>query len=233
MAVIPSYGHMRHTLTFNLFVGATQEDIAEFTFWTQVQDYSSGPITWDEACQSAADGVWDAWAAHGTPDYFHSNVRLLNVKSARMDLAGKTQNEGQSTGGDAWVGTASSTSLPWQVSMAVSLYSYTPGTFISNARRRRGRFYLPPPSAIALAGDGSGLLAAATVTDVLGSMHDFLEAVAAVQDSGGDALGLLPVVYSREAGQDYAVTDLAMDTRADSQRRRANRQVGTRSVVAL
>jgi hypothetical protein len=187
-------------------------------------DYTTGDFTWDQACQSIADGSWDAFVSNMPDGWWHSNVKLSSVKASRISPAGLTLNVAVSVGGTAWAGTAGQSCMPWQVAWVVSLYTYTPGTFIPNGRRRRGRFYLPPPCTLVLDSSGSGLASAAATADVLDGSHDFLEAVRMTPPPGEDlGVGNI-IVFSRAGAQQYDVTDLQIDTRLDTQRRRANRE---------
>ena len=121
-----------------------------------------------------------------------------------------------------WVGTSTQPSLPWETSLCVSLYCYPRGTFQPNARRRRGRFYLPPMSSAVLASNNSGFVADNVAHGVLSQMHDFC------RDAWQSYLGVDEAhlgVFSRADSTVYPVVQISLDAKIDSQRRRQNREI--------
>jgi hypothetical protein len=111
--------------------------------------------------------------------------------------------------------------LPWETSLAASLYTYPRGTFVPQARRKRGRFYLPPMGADQLDASNSGFFPDATIDAMLAEIVGFL------QDSRETDVGAVTGtlgVFSRVDGVIRDVIQVSMDAKYDSQRRRQNRE---------
>jgi hypothetical protein len=159
-------------------------------------------------------------------DFFSSAVELQQTIAGRYDTAEHVLNEQShvSSLGD-WVG-ADTHSLPWQTTMCVNIYSYTPGTFIPHNRRRRGRIYLPPMGVNALAADFSGEMVAGLTTTMLGYVKNYFQGYSST--AAGWTLGVL----SRVASHLYTATDLTTDDKFDTQRRRVKSEPATRAVVS-
>ena len=211
------------TWLFNLSALTVEEDIAEFSIW--VEPVAS--ITdWDTELLRYAEAGLDAWTSEMPPAYWATNVSLGSVKATHFNPAGHTTNEQVAVPSTPWVGIDASAALPWETSVACSLYTYTPGTFIPNGKRRRGRFYLPPMAASILDHSNTGFFDNATINTLLTHCHDFVGKVAL--DFPGVAHTQTPSVFSRVDSHLYMVTDIVIDAKIDSQRRRQNREVAGR-----
>jgi hypothetical protein len=167
-----------------------------------------------------------SWLGNVHPDFFSAAVELEQTIAGHYDASEHVLNEQShvSASGD-WVGTDAH-SLPWQTTMCVNIYSYTPGTFIPNNRRRRGRVYLPPMGTDALANDFSGEMVAGLTTTILGYVKAYFQGYSTT--SAGWTLGVL----SRVASHLYTATDLTTDDKFDTQRRRVKSEPATRAVLS-
>jgi len=214
------------TWTFQLDAGGAGQDIAELSLHHGGTSFEPP----DDQLNNLAQGGYNAWADNMTPTRFAAAVTLAGVKTYRYDAAGHVIGIGSYQDPAPWHGTSTSPCLPWETSLALSLYTYPRGSFVPNPRRRRGRIYLPPMSSAQLELANSGYYSDSDLPNLFEELHDF------VQNSGDDALGvaLAPlVVFSRVAEALYPVTDLYIDARFDSQRRRENAQVAGKLHIEL
>lgn len=218
-----------NTLTiwnFQMDLDTTPTEIAQLGVWSSPGDgFPTSDADWDTYLDNLSQAAADAWQSEMDAENFAAELSLKNCKSIHYDASGATANEGQNAPATPWAGTGGA-ALPWQCAQVVSLYSYTPGSFIPFARRRRGRVYLPGLATAMMASDGLGLL---NSTKATGNRDDFkatLHAVATTMSTPGR--GFIPMVYSRVAAHLYAVTDLATDVKVDTQRRRADKLTAAR-----
>lgn len=111
------------------------------------------------------------------------------------------------------------TSLPYEVSMCVTLLTDTRGA------RGRGRFYLPPLGTAAMGAKGrySSMIPGMIAQDI----DAFFEAMRTAHPA------LRPVVVSQAAGQLHQITSISVGDVPDSQRRRRNAQSETRAQSGL
>lgn len=213
------------TFEFSLNRVGTNEDIALFDLSFSGVD---GAEYNDTELASAAQGGINSWIANSTKTYWTTNVQFSFVTATNYLANGHINHQQRVPVGATWVGTSDPPALPWETSLAVSLYTYPRGTFVSNGRRKRGRFYLPPMASSALDPSNSGYLHDSSVGPLLSDMHDFL---AAAGESGvGVPVGVLGV-YSRVDGVVRDVSELSLDAKFDSQRRRQNRESAGYDVV--
>lgn len=184
----------------------------------------------DDQLNSIAEGAYKAWDDNaGSGDYTNAVV-LASTKSYRYNDAGYVIGIGSFSPDDKWIGTASGASLPWETSLVLSLYSYERGTFVQNPRRKRGRIYLPPMAASRLDTSNSGYYQDSQVDTLLGQLGAFVE------DAEKDALGVAlapPVVFSRVGQALYQITDLYLDAKFDSQRRRERSETAGKAHLSL
>jgi hypothetical protein len=113
------------------------------------------------------------------------------------------------------------TSLPYEVARCISLYSYDPGTFVPDGRRRRNRFFLPPESVSSMGENGlydndSTNLVAIAVDAYL----EALQGTHVVAGAGVVAFYRLATVSQVGAGRADQVEYSAVGHVPDSQRRR-------------
>lgn len=143
---------------FDLYsAGAAVETASVGLHATRVHN-TGNPVSWEDDLQTWCDEHADIWATNYGPmkGITSAAVHLSNVELYLIDAAtGKATSKGMAecTGDAAWVGTVTQ-GLPFQCSLVVSTYGYTPGGFTTDAPAKRGRYYLPPFSDDALDGDG-------------------------------------------------------------------------------
>jgi hypothetical protein len=205
------------TFDFPLTRAGTQEDHAEFTLWID----GDGTEPDDANLHSLAIGAGNAWTSNVPNLRWCNNVTLGSITATSYLADGHILRQ-QSVGpGTGWTGAAADPALPWETSLCISLYTYPRGTFVSHGKRKRGRFYLPPMAAAMLDSSNSGYFPDGNVDSQLGYMHDFLADVN--QDMEGVGVGTLSV-FSRVDSVLRPVTQISMDAKYDSQRRRQNRE---------
>ena len=202
---------------FELNRVGTSEDIAIFGLWMDGDGAEFG----DAELAHLAAGGEIAWREHMTPDFWASNVTLSSVTATSFLANGNVLAQQQSVPETPWVGTNSTAALPWETALAVSLYTYPRGTFVSHAGRKRGRIYLPPMASAMLDSSNSGYLDNGAISSVLADMHVFL-GLAGNSDEGVP-VGQLSV-FSRTDSVLRHVSQLSLDAKFDSQRRRENRE---------
>jgi hypothetical protein len=208
-----------YTYVFTLSRAGTPEDVAEMSFWA-IPDPA---ITdWDPFLADQAEAAYNAWATHMHTDRWATNVQLTSVRARHFTPAGKTDHEQVFVPSPGWKGSSASGSMPWETSFCVSLYTYTPGGFILHPRRRRGRMYLPPMSSDQLDNSNSGYFLNSDVATFLGEIESWLQACQS--DKLGGAGVQRPSVFSRVDSHLYQWTDVVIDAKFDSQRRRQNRE---------
>lgn len=205
------------TFDFPLNRAGTEEDHAEFSVWID----GDGTEPDDANLHSLAIGAHNAWTANVPNLRWCNNVRLGSVIATSYLSTGHILRQQAYSGDDAWVGAAADPALPWETSLAVSLYTYPRGTFVSHGRRKRGRFYLPPMAASMLDSSNSGYFPDGNIDSQLGYMKAFLGDVN--QDMVGVPVGTLSV-FSRMDSTLRPVTQITLDAKYDSQRRRQNRE---------
>lgn len=232
MSLVSNVVRLSHL--FNLKGPSGVEDQAEFSTWWAFDD-AHLPSDWNGDLQAFATGAYAAWAAHADDSVFRTSVELNSVKAAHLNASMHTQHEQEHTPSTKWAGTSTAASLPWQVSLCIGLYTYTPGSFIPDARTRRGRIYLPPMTSAVLDIPTKGTLSDSRVADTLTWINDMVLAIAAIElPSTGQ--GLAPGVVSRYLNKVKrstptfnVLTDFAADGVLDSQRRRTHQEIKVRS----
>jgi hypothetical protein len=210
---------------FEFNLSSTATEIAEIGFWASVDaETPADSAAWDTFLQALATFAVDQWHTSMPQDHFCADLSLSHVKAVHYDSAGHTLNEKQATPSSSWAGTGGA-ALPWQIAQVIGLYSYTPGTFISNARQRRGRVYLPGLSSALMAASGgtggSGLLDVTKAEAMRDGVNDLLNAIYAHFVGGSNVW--TPCVFSRVGSHLWPITDLTTDVKADTQRRRTNK----------
>lgn len=211
------------TFDFALTRAGTTEDHAEFTLWID----GDGTEADDTMLESLGHGAAKAWTDNVPNLRWCDNVSLRTVTATAYLANGHILRQQEVPPDVAWVGAAAHPALPWETSLAVSLYTYPPGTFVTDGKRKRGRFFVPPMAALTLDSSNSGYFSDGNMASQLGYMHDFLAAVN--QNAVGVPVGTLSV-FSRMDSVCRHVTWIAMDAKFDSQRRRQNRETAGRLV---
>lgn len=203
---------------FTLSRVGTAEDIAEFGVWWEPV---ASVTDWDTFLFDQATIAWEAWVSAQNHSFWGPNVILAKVTAVHYDTTGHTLNEQVFNAGTPWVGSSTASALPWETSLAVSLYTYPRGTFTTNGRRKRGRYYLPPMSAGVLDASDSGYFDNTLVSALLSAQHTFL--IAAGKDIAGVHV-LDCSVLSKVDDILRPVVQISLDAKFDSQRRRENRE---------
>lgn len=219
---------MQATLEFSLSKGGAAQDIAEFSIWATADPWPTGDTDKQAFLEEMAQEVYEAWADAVTAGNWHTNLRLENVTTRIPNADGSTALRAAYSPVSKWAGSAAATQLPWQVATVISLYCYTPGGFVPQARSKRGRYYLPPPTTGWLNNLGEGTIADSMVSDLVDEQSTFLTVLSGdhTYDSGGVSIttALTLVVVSRQHTYATPVSFIRVDNRFDTQRRRANRE---------
>jgi hypothetical protein len=238
--LVPDNG-IHITWEFGLSQGGSQTEVAEFSVNFRLYDLlgfvePTTPPT-DTQKQAIVEllcvSAYQAWATHMLAANFPASLKLVQVRAAFNDTANHTTQEAISVPGTLWVGTATQ-SLPWQLAFCISNYAYTPGSFASDAKNRRGRCYLPPFGVGELTSHDDGQVASADVIGLLSFWDAMITAVTATDLSSSGLTGFQakPGVLSPTKHLFYPTLYWRADGIVDTQRRRRNREVGAYQVLA-
>lgn len=211
--------NVKVTWKFQLRLGSADTEIAEIGVWGIAEDSPIAGSDWNTYLTALATRAAANWSSNVTAGNYSSHLRFGTCIATHYGLDGKTAYEQSVVHTPTWVGSGGN-SLPWQCAQVVGLYSYTPGTFIANARRRRGRVYLPGLSTSVLNSDGSGLMTDAAATAQMTDFNALLKSLHHTPIVGSFAF--IPAVYSRVANHLYPITDVTTDVKVDTQRRRTH-----------
>lgn len=188
--------------------------------------FTSG--TWNNASEAVGAGaVWIArfLTVNGIRNVFAPNIVHTSVRCVTYNSDGSTQSAvtlpiTPITGGS----TSDTNSLPFEVSPCITLRTATA------TARGRGRFYLPPPVRSQVGGDGifNSTLVSTGTTGAAGA------AAEAMNNFKTNNPGV-PVVISKVGGviATHAITSVEIGNVPDSQRRRRNRLVETRTSATV
>lgn len=212
---------------FSLNRAGTVEDIAVFGLWMNTPGSAEYG---DDELGHCAHGGYKAWADEVDTGYWTDAVTLESVTASSYLANGHTLHEQNYVPSTPWQGAGPAPSLPWETAMAISLYTYPRGTFVTNGKRKRGRFYLPPFSASTLDHSNSGYFLDSNFHTFVANMRAFL--VAAQDDELGVPVGALGV-FSRMDSVIRPVVQVSADAKIDSQRRRQNRETAGTYEVAF
>jgi hypothetical protein len=226
------------TYNFGLSNGSVAIENASPSVWTLSTANPVIDADWNTTLLEQAVAAYNGWADHIDGNKWENSVELSNVTCRLTDIHDKTLlKQVYIPSSSPWVGTDTSGSLPWQCSLCVSTYSYLRGTYIPNRRRRSGRFYMPPNSISVLAFVDDGLVAPETLATWLPELHTAFKASQIATYSATPAYEPILVINSRGPFKDplvepdtFAVVQLSMDNKIDTQRRRTK---GLESVYAI
>lgn len=207
-------------------------EVAEFGMWGQLAGGDLGPAEWDPWLQDLAQLAVDKWSADISPGFYSHGAKLKQCRAIRADAAGHTVNEQVATPGTPWSGDATHNSLPWASTLVVSLYTYTPGSFIAHAGRRRGRVYPPPLNVSIITSTNQGTVSSADALSYLNDFKGWLSDVSGAPVGSSVTTWILGVL-SVTGDMWNHVTDLAVDTKIDTQRRREKSQPAVRQSVSF
>lgn len=118
---------------------------------------------------------------------------------------------------------------PAQISAVLSLFGYTPGAFVAEAPRKRGRVFLGPLAQSALA--NTGKLDNGFITGQQNSWAAMFRSIAALPATAGYTFR--PIIWSRAGRFMTPIVGVRVDDRVDIQRRRARTVATTKTYVAL
>lgn len=185
--------------------------------------FNPGDLDLEESAAALAGRAAGAWKAgfDARVGDFPSSVVLANTAAYHvLEAAGPTDafSTGPVSGGDSWAGTAAD-SLPWETTLVMTTECIPVGTFQPQARRKRGRMYLPPMSPTVLAGT-EGFILNTKLPQLLTASLAWLEAW------NDEVLGTQTraVVLSRTGAMATDIDHLSCDYQVDLQKRRQNRQ---------
>lgn len=185
--------------------------------------WSGGGLSMDEQAATLAGRAAAAWKAgfDGHTSWFGSGVVLAKTAAYHV-IEGPGPSDHWSSGpvasDETWSGSGAD-SLPWECSLVITTEAIPAGTNVPNARRRRGRIYLPPMSPTVLAGVNGFILNTAQPT-IMAAALAWLEAW---NDEVSGAQTRV-VVLSRRGAMQTDVDHVSMDSQLDLQKRRQNRQ---------
>lgn len=212
-------------MQFSLKQAGAELDVAECDTWWQVGAPTT-PASWPTFLQEFAQAAIDGWIAEVNHSFFPNSVSLKAAVASRCDDIGHVVDEKVvATSSGDYTGTGGN-SLPWQIANAVGLYSYEPGTFVSNQRRKRGRIYLPPQASSELSDPDTGEMVPAVATAIMEAINNWIVSVESAAYSGPPTVVPGLVVLSlgpyTTAGSPavYPVTWVRTDSVWDTQRRR-------------
>jgi hypothetical protein len=227
-------------VVFGFDLGSTPpQEIAQMGFYLRYEDDVTGPpgIVWADATPTLANLMSQKFTTfwEDVRGLFHAEVSPSYVKTTHLDENGHALDVATAPL-TANNGTSGVKSLPYEVSCAVTLYGYDPGSFVPDSKRRRGRFYLPPMSTTTMGDNGRY---SAGAIDTLGSgVTDWLNDVQGTREvsigaPNGTGYWRLVTVSSVGAGRWDQVFASSIGDVPDAQRRRRNHQVETRRFAAI
>ena len=225
-------------INFDVSYNGTPTETASIGWHGTRVHFTGNTVDWDQNLQYVANSIRDYW----NDDLSALKSRTGSVCVARdvelyqLDTAGYVAHKGVSpfSGGDAWAGSAGAT-MPYQCAICVSHYAYTPGAFATNARSKRGRLYLPSPSAAILSNDG--VITPANRDAILTAWSTFMNHIQGTEfpgvGPGPDADYFNVQILSRTMQQTFDITQLGIGLVVDTQRRRRKSIPEARTWTAL
>lgn len=211
---------------------ASIAEVAEFAIWGKLATTPAGSALWNSTLQELATLAVDKWSSDISPGFFSHGASLKQARAIAADSAGHTTFEQVATPGTPWNGDATAHSLPWASSLVVSLYTYTPGSFIAHAGRRRGRVYPPPLNVSVISATNQGTVSPTNALAYLNDFKGWLNDVSGVTLTPDENVWVAGVL-SLAGNQWNPLTDLAIDTKIDTQRRREKSQPAVRQSVGV
>lgn len=220
-------------VTYGFALGSPEQDIALFGHYLRLNHVGGTPYIWTTELPALATDLapkfntfWD-----GVAGLYGSDVHPQFVKCTHLDTAGHAidvASHGLDTGG----GSAGGATLPYEVSVAVTLYGYDPGTYVPDSRRRRNRFYLPPMS-VGVVG-ANGRLTSGAMSTLSTAVDAWMEDVQGIHTGPSGASHFDVVTLSAVgAGRADQVFAMGIGDVFDSQRRRRNNQAEARTYSTL
>jgi hypothetical protein len=216
-------------VTFNYVLNG--QEISEHSVCYRAGALPIDAPTINAVLNDMANAALASQSAHVTPSHWGGSTVCDHVRVALEDTSGHTLFEKivSASGALAWSGTGSGRQLPYSQSIAISLYGYEPGNFDPFGRYKRGRFYLPPPTADVLDSSNTGTLDHTVLADIAGDWGTVLSELQGHTYSGFPTFAPVLVINSRASVAAYPVTWIRTDDKMDNQRRRQN---GITTVIA-
>lgn len=171
-----------------------------------------GDAGWSDTEFETAYGQWvlsvqNVLCASGILAEWPSTTHFTKVRAYLYGAGGALVKQGESADFDKQGSAPSASPLPNQLALVVTLLTGFPG------RSKRGRVYLPAPAASQLSADGQ---ASSVSVDTIGGAYR--DALQAMKD---DTLSCPPVVASATTTAMTDITSIRVDSKLDTQRRRA------------
>lgn len=190
--------------------------------WSINPVYSIGGDLGTPVSSTQANTIAVAIAAVAVPtgllNVLNSSCQVTGARVEARTVGGTLESLGEAVKASATSG-ASSTALPFQSSLVISLRTATAGA------SGRGRAYWPATGAPL--GTGTLRLLPATATSALAGAKTYLSGIQAAIDVTLDGVAL--AVWSRKNSDLYVVNQLQMGDIVDTQRRRRDQTVETYS----
>lgn len=207
---------------FGWNVASADIEIQDFGLWGVVINDTIGPFPdWQDIVDAVAAKGVTSWFDNWQQGTFASRVAARRCVAYHYDQAHANvlhRGESSFTGGEAWQGNGDA--LPPQTTVCVSTYAFDPAGFASQARRKRGRFYLPTPGRSQL--DTDGELTTLSQTTFLNNSVAMCNALTGALGVGTE-VHWRPYVNSVAGQMANEVTHLRVGRVVDTQRRRRNK----------
>lgn len=194
------------------------------------------PVVLKAILQDMATAACASVVANVDKTWYPSGLVGTHVRVALEDNLGHTLEESivGFSGALTYRGQSGGACLPWQIAFVLSLYAYQPTNFDPLGRFKRGRMYLPAPTASML-GDGTGEISESNMTLMVNGWGQVLQELQQHDYSGFPAFAPVLGINSKTTPKSkpgkvanfYPVTWLRADTKLDTQRRRSNRQLAS------
>lgn len=206
-------------MNFDLSSSAGVVDQAEFGIYGVLTWTPGDDGAWTDVLQALATAGRGEWAGSFPKTLMSPGLSLNSCKATQQSTSGHALLVAQdSSEGGSWAGSASQ-SLPWEVAIVISTYSYPRGSFVPNARSRRGRAYLGPLGSNILISSLTGEISITDAETLRDAFGDWLSALAG-NIFGDSDHRFVPSILSRHLVQSFPITQLSVDNKLDSQRRR-------------
>jgi hypothetical protein len=219
------------TMQFDLNNGSAVVDHAQFGVWGQFRN-SGNPSDWNAALDDLCEFALAKWIDQVPTGLFSPAAHLNGAVAGHYDNLGRLVHERKKAVASTsdWVG-GGTQSLPWQCTPCVSLYTYPRGDFVVHGKSRRGRIYLPPAAAGILGDAHSAMVTTGNCDNILNYVGGFFDELIA-QTYSTTPSSWQPGVLSVVQNEFNILTQLSMDTKLDTQRRREKQLPATVRSVA-
>jgi hypothetical protein len=210
------------------FDWGTTGEIQVTGFWGVVsQEGTANFGDWDEIAPAIAEKLVTSWATQMPKSYFSPQVKARRAICYHYDQALHEvldRAEHAFDGTNVWAGSASE-SLPPQLSVVVSPYAYDPATYVQHRDSKRGRMYLPTPSAGILNGNGQlDQTQQDNFVNVTVALFNAITGALELEHGGvNDQTRYRPYIRSTKLLDAFKVTHVRCGQVVDTQERRRNK----------